>query len=323
MAKLLTGQEQGVFAISVTPMENDGSICEDNIPALVNFYIDAGVSGITILGMMGEAQKLLPEESRLMIDRVLSAVDGRVPVVVGVSAAGFAPLHALAVYAMQAGAAGVMVAPPSTLKHDAAVYDYYRAVADLLGPDIPIVVQDFPLSTGVEIPVSVLGRLIADCPSIVMLKHEAWPGLTKLQATRQLEHDGGRHISILTGNGGLFLPQEMARGADGAMTGFAYPEMLVGVVENASAGRREAAEALFDAFLPLVRYEQQPGVGLSVRKEVLFRRGVLKTPALRRPFYRLNKADHADLDGMIVQLRHRLPAIDAAIAARVFSSASA
>ena len=127
-------------------------------------------------------------------------------------------------------------------------------------------------------------RLVDDFQQLVMLKHEDCPGLAKLTRVREGEKKPGRRrVSILVGNGGLYLPQELRRGADGAMTGFAWPEMLVQVCELSPPGKTEEAEDLFDLYLPLVRHEQQPGIGLALRKEVLFRRGAIKSPRQRAP----------------------------------------
>jgi 4-hydroxy-tetrahydrodipicolinate synthase len=152
----------------------------------------------------------------------------------------------------------------------------------------------------------VLLRIVRELPSCVMIKHEDWPGLGKLSALRE---GGGRRVSILTGNGGVFLPEEMRRGADGAMTGFAYPEMMDQVVRLSVAGAFERAADIFDAYLPLARYEQQPGPGLAVRKLVLARRGAIASPAQRRPCVALSPADLADIDGLIRRQERRLAAL--------------
>ena len=142
---------------------------------------------------------------------------------------------------------------------------------------------------------------------IVMLKHEDWPGLTKLSRVRS-ETDTGSipRISILVGNAALFLPQELQRGADGAMTGFAYPEMLVQVVDLHKAGKVDLAEDLFDAYLPLVRYEQQLGLGLAIRKEILHRRGVIKSSKVRSPGPSLTELDHTELTRLMDRLETKL-----------------
>lgn len=306
----LTEAARGVFVIAPTPFGDDGALDMGSIDRMVGFFLDAGADGLTIMGIMGEAEKLAATEAAAVIARVMAAVRGRVPVVVGVSAPGLAPMAALARTAMDAGAAGVMVAPPASLRTDARIRDYFLAVADTLGPDTPLVVQDYPLVTGVVMAPEVILDIVAQVPSCVMLKHEDWPGLGKISALRKVSDAGnGRRISILCGNGGLFLPEEMARGADGAMTGFAFPEMMVGVCRLAGAGNMDAARDLFDAYLPLIRYESQPGLGLAVRKYVLARRGVIAGSALRRPGPRLSPDDIAEVEALLARQERRLDAL--------------
>ncbi|PUB14961.1 dihydrodipicolinate synthase family protein [Yoonia sediminilitoris] len=276
---MINEQTKGVYTIAVTPFLPDGSIDWDSVDRMVDFYIEKGASGLTILGMMGEAGKLTAAESEQMVARVVAR--STVPVIVGVSAPGFAAIKTLADGSMDKGAAGVMVAPPGSLRTDDQIRTYYRGIADILG-DIPFVLQDFPLVTGVVISPSVILQIIADCPTCMMLKHEDWPGLEKISALRAASDAGARRISILCGNGGLYLLEEMLRGADGAMTGFAYPEMMAQVIA-AAATDIERARDIFDAYMPMVRYEAQPGMGLAIRKYTLAQRGVIAHPTLRKP----------------------------------------
>ena len=111
------------------------------------------------------------------------------------------------------------------------------------------------------------------------------------------------------GNGGLYLPQELARGADGAMTGFAFPEMLVAVVALFQAGEVDRAEDLFDAYLPLVRHEQQVGFGLALRKETLHRRGIISSPKVRAPGPSLSKTDKDELARLISRVERNVEAL--------------
>ena len=165
---------------------------------------------------------------------------------------------------------------------------------------MPFVIQDYPLLFSVVMTPSVIRRIVAECPSCVMLKHEDWPGLEKISTLRGFEADGSmRRIAILCGNNGLFLDYEMERGADGANTGYAFPDMLCDVVRLSAAGQREEAHDLFDAHLPLLRYEQQPGVGLAVRKYVLMRRGLLASMAQRKPAAPLTAAARAEVDHLL------------------------
>jgi 4-hydroxy-tetrahydrodipicolinate synthase len=297
---------KGVFVIAVTPFTDDGSLDLPSTDTMVDFYLSHGATGLTVLGMMGEAPKLTAEESQTFVRRVLARVDNRVPVVVGVSAPGLAPMRELAESVMNDGAAGVMVAPPAGLKTDESIASYFDMVAEMLGPKTPWVLQDYPLSTGVQIAVPVIQRVILNHPNCVMLKHEDWPGLAKITAIRAAESKGQRRISILTGNGGLFLPEELHRGADGAMTGFAYPEMMVTVCKAYAAGDIDHAHDLFDAYLPLARYEQQPTIGLAVRKHTLAQRGAIASPTLRKPAPRLSTPDLTEITRLVDRQTKRL-----------------
>lgn len=302
----LNEEAKGVYVIALTPFTETGDLDLDSTDRMVDFYLERGATGLTVLGMMGEAQKLTIEESQTYVRRILRRVDGRVPVVAGVSAAGFAQMQALTSMVMDDGAAGVMIAPPSSLRNDQQIVTYYKQAAEFIG-DTPFVLQDFPLVTSVTIPVSVIQTIIDQIPTCVCLKHEDWPGLSKITALRTAsETTGKRRISILCGNGGIFLPEEMARGADGAMTGFAYPEMMRDVVLHHERGDGERAQDIFDAYLPLARYEQQPGLGLAIRKYIMAKRGAIATPALRKPGGALSPADISEIERLIARQDRRL-----------------
>ncbi len=303
---MLNETASGVFTIAVTPFRPDGTLDEQSLDRMTDFYLEKGATGLTILGIMGEAGKLTAAEALTVVRRVTARAG--VPVIVGVSAAGFAAMTALAEDSMAAGAAGVMVAPPGTLRSDDQIAGYYRTAAEMLGP-IPFVLQDFPLVTGVQIPPKVILKIVEDCPTMVMLKHEDWPGLDKISALRAASDAGARRISILCGNGGQFLLEEMLRGADGAMTGFAFPEMMAGVVAAVREGDEHRARDLFDAYLPLVRYESQPGLGLAIRKYVLARRGAIAHDTVRKPGAPLSAATIAEIEALIARQEARLSAL--------------
>jgi 4-hydroxy-tetrahydrodipicolinate synthase len=301
----ISAESKGVYIIAVTPFREDGAIDTASVDRMVDFYLDKGADGLTILGMMGEAPKLTQQES-IEVTRQVIARAGNKPVVVGVSAPGLAAIGELTKAVMDLGAAGVMVAPTAALRTDDQILGYYRNVVATIGPDVPLVLQDFPLATGVQISTRTIGAIIEALPSMVMLKHEDWPGLDKISDLRNAEATGRRRISILCGNGGVFLPEEMGRGADGAMTGFAYPEMMVDVVRLTNAGDMARAQDLFDAYLPLARFEQQPGLGLAVRKYVLAKRGAIASQAQRRPGASLGAKAVAEVDNLMARLDRRL-----------------
>ena len=231
------------------------------------------------------------------------------PVVVGVSSPGLHNLVRLSRTSMDEGAAGVMVAPVTGLVTEERIYDYFSHVFEALGEDVPVCYQDYPFVTKSDISVPLFNRLVADFPQLVMLKHEDCPGLNKISQVRRAADEGLRRVSILVGNGGLYLPQELARGADGAMTGFAYPDMLVEVVALFRAGEHDKAEDVFDAYLPLVRYEQQPGFGLALRKEILHRRGAIASSTVRVPGAKLNSIDRNELTRLIDRVERNAKAL--------------
>jgi len=299
---------KGVYLIAVTPFTDSGALDLASTDRMVDFCLEKGVTGLTVLGIMGEATKLTMEESRTFVQRVLARVAGRVPVVVGASAPGFAPMRELTQSVMDLGAAGVMVAPPSTVRTDDQIVAYFDMVNETLGPKVPWVLQDHPVSTGVQMSTGVILKILKNSPTCVMLKHEDCPGLAKLSAIRAASDKGElKRISILTGNGGgLFLPEELTRGADGAMTGFAYPEMMVDVCAAHATGNIERAHDLFDAYLPLARYEQQAGIGLAVRKHILAERGVIASAAVRKPGPKLSAQDVADIARLTARQEKRL-----------------
>ncbi|MDO9710582.1 dihydrodipicolinate synthase family protein [Paracraurococcus lichenis] len=293
---------KGVYVIAPTPFLPDGRIDDASTDRMTDFFLQAGCNGMTILGVMGEAPKLDQGEALDISKRIIRRA-GKAQIIVGVSAPGFAAMRALARGAMEAGAAGVMIAPPSTLRTDDQIVTYFRQAVEAIGDDIPWVLQDYPLLFTVQMTPGVIRRIVQDLPSCVMLKHEDWPGLEKISALRGFQADGSlRPLSILCGNGGLFLDFEMERGADGAMTGYAFPDMLVDLVKLSAAGERDKAHDLFDAHLPLIRYEQQFGVGLAVRKYVMMRRGIIGSDAQRRPGSALSARARTEVEYLLGRL---------------------
>lgn len=292
----------GVYPIAPTPFHPDGAIDWNSAERLFGFYHEIGADGVTVLGIMGEAPKLEPDEALKLLKLAVKHMAQK-PVIVGASAPGFAAMRSLAREAMEAGAAGVMIAPPNTLRTDDQIAGYYAQASEAIGADIPIVVQDYPLITNVQMTPGVIRRIVSENPAVVMLKAEDWPGLEKISILRQWQAEGAlRPLSIMVANGGLFLDFEMERGADGSNTGYAFPEMLMDVVQLTKAGKREEAHDLFDAHLPLLRYEQQPGVGLGVRKYVMMRRGILRSDAQRKPGVALSAKGRAEVDFLLARL---------------------
>ena len=299
----LDSTASGTFVIAPTPFLPDGGLDLASAARMTEAYLKMGATGLTILGIMGEAPKLDAAESTAFVKAVLTANAGQVPVVVGVSSPGFAAMRALSHEVMEAGAAGVMIAPTPGLKGDDAVIAYFQQASETVGP-APWCLQDFPQANGVAITPKLVARIAAD-PRLVMLKAEDWPGLDKISAIRALEAAGEmKRLSIMGGFSGLFLPEELSRGTDGVMTGYAFPELLVALCKN---GPTEEMWDRFEAHLPLIRTDNQPGLGLAVRKYVLMRRGIIAHETARAPAPRLSPPARAEVDHLLARLGRRDP----------------
>ena len=272
----------GIYHILATPFLDDGALDVEGIPRLVDAVLKSGVTGITILGIAGEAHRLTDEERRRVVDAVVKEVRGRVPVAVGVSASGTHLASGFAVMAREHGADAVMVAPPAGARNLDAVAEYYHAVA--AAARLPVVLQDEPVTTQVVMPPAFLARLVAEVDAAQAVKLEEAPTPPKITRLRAL---ASRPIPIFGGLGGVYFFEELSRGAVGAMTGFPYPEALRMVHEHFVAGRRNEARSVFYQWLPLIRYESQPGsvpgTSIAIRKEILRRRGWIRTARVRPP----------------------------------------
>ncbi|HEX7892092.1 MAG TPA: dihydrodipicolinate synthase family protein [Ramlibacter sp.] len=296
-------QARGLYVVAQTPFDADARVDLDSIDTLVDFYFRHGAQGLTVLGVAGEAPKLTLEESRAVAGRFIQRAKGK-PVVVGVSNPGIAQLAELTASAMDAGAAGVMIAPPNGLKTEEELFGWFAAVFRKIG-DVPVVLQDFPFSTGTWMSVPSILTLIERHPQIRMIKEEDLPSITKIT---RLRAGAGRRVAILTGNNGMFLPLEMGRGIDGPMSGFSHPEMLSGVYRLYTEGRVQEANDLFDAYLPLLSYENQSQWGVAVRKEILRRRGAIRSAVMRGPGPVLTATDLAEIDFLLARLDRTLSA---------------
>lgn len=287
-------QASGVYIVTQTPFDDAGAVDLTSVDSLVDFYVEHGADGMTVLGVAGEAGKLTPDEALRVADRFIRRAAGK-PVIVGVSNSSIAQLRELTGKVMDRGAAGVMIAPPGGLKTEEELLSYFAVVFEQIG-DVPTVLQDFPFSTGTWLSVPSILKLIERHPQIQLLKEEDLPSITKITRLREAQ---GRRIAILTGNNAMFLPQEMGRGIDGPMAGFSHPEMLSGVYHLFQQGRLEEAHDLFDCYLPLLSYENQSQWGVAVRKEVLRRRGAIRHAKMRAPGPGLTSTDMAEIDRLV------------------------
>lgn len=273
---------EGVYPILATPFDEKEGIDLESFDRLVRFMDGLAVDGITILGVLGEANRLVDREREALI-RTAVAAAGRMPVIVGTSHSGTLAARELSQMAEQLGAKAVMVTPHAeAVPNDDRVFDYYKAIADGIG--IPIVAQDHPASTQVHMGVPLLLRLVRDLPRVASIKQEAVPTAPKIRALTAGMKE--RRIPILTGLGALYGLFDLEAGSSGFNTGFAFPEALMAMVRYAQARDWKKVREVYARFLPLIVFEQQPGV--AVRKEILRLRGAISSNTVRRPGAALN-----------------------------------
>jgi 4-hydroxy-tetrahydrodipicolinate synthase len=272
----------GVYHIMATPFTDGGALDVDGLPRLVERALETGITGFTVLGIAGEAHRLTDDERRQVVESVVKETRDRVPVAVGVSAPGTHLAAALARMARDAGAQALMLAPPNGVKNLDAVRAYYHEIAAATA--LPIVLQDEPVTTQVTMPAPFIASLTDELAVIEAVKLEEAPTLPKITRLRALFT---RRVAIFGGLGGCYFFEELSRGADGAMTGFPYPEALRAIRDAFVAGRRDDARILFYRWLPLIRYESQPGstpgTSIAIRKEILRRRGWIASSCARPP----------------------------------------
>lgn len=269
---------EGVYPILATPFHDDESLDLESLDRMIRFMARAGVDGVTVLGVLGEANRMLDAEREQVIRTAVQAAQGRLPIIVGASHSGTQAALALSQMAQSLGAQAVMVTPHAeAIPNDDRVFEYYKTIA--AGIRIPIVLQDHPASTSVHMGVPLMLRLVAELPGVAALKEEAVPTAPKIRAL--LQGMSTRKVPILTGLGALYAQFDLAAGSAGFNTGFAFPEALMAMVKAARAGDWSSVRALYTRFLPLIVFEQQPGV--AIRKEILRLRGLIASSRARHP----------------------------------------
>ncbi len=287
---------EGVYSVLPTPFRTGGDVDVESLRKVVDLFAAAGVDGVTALGVTGEVARLTERERALVTETVVRQIDGRGKVIVGTSADGVRTCIEYSREAHALGAAAVMVSPVRALKlNSESVVSQYKALADAV--DIPIVVQDYPPVSGFAMEPALLVRIAREVPAARTIKLEEPP--TPFKAARILAAAGDLRVDILGGLGGVFLLEELLAGAAGAMTGFAYPEVLVRVVSLFKAGKVDEAAEVFYRFVPLMRFEFQEGIGQAIRKEVLKRRGALADASTRSPGPVLDDRTRAALDRVL------------------------
>jgi 4-hydroxy-tetrahydrodipicolinate synthase len=296
-------QLEGVYSVLPTPFHANGDVDDESLRRVLDLFIAAGVNGVTALGVTGEVARLSDDERRRVLEVVVEHVNGRIGVVAGTTAEGTRQSIAYSRHARETGATAVMVSPPRMPKlNSEAVVRHYTALAEAV--DIEIVVQDYPPISGFAMEPWLLARIAREIPRARTIKLEDPP--TPFKTSRILEAAGDVPVRIFGGLGGVFLLEELLAGATGAMTGFAFPELLVRIVTLFRAGQVDEAADVFYRAVPLMRFEFQEGIGMAIRKEVLHRRGALASPATRPPAASLDATTRQALDRVMTWVEREL-----------------
>jgi 4-hydroxy-tetrahydrodipicolinate synthase len=283
----------GVLPILPTPFSDQGIVDEKSLRRLIDFELEVGVHGVSILGFMGEAHRLSNGERAQVVSTVVDQAGGTFPTWVGVLAFGAAGAIEQGLEAQDLGAAGVFVAPIG-VQNDQVIFDYYAAVAGAL--EIPVAVHDFPESFRTILSPALVARMANEIDGVRYIKLEDHPVLSKMTRIQKLAPDS---IGFFGGLGGVYFLEELQRGSSGIMTGFAFPEVLRAVYEAFRNGDRARAAAIFDRYVPLIRYEFQPKIGLAYRKFTYHRRGIIDSTFIRPPGLQIDDYTRAELTAII------------------------
>ncbi len=287
---------EGVFSVLPTPFNSEGEVDKRSLEKVVELYVSAGVDGLTALGVTSEVARLCDRERTLVLDTVMSKVNGRIPVVVGTTANSVMTCIEYSKAAAAGRAAAVMVSPPRMPKlNSGSVIRHFSALAEDV--DLPSVVQDYPVISGYAMEPSLLGQIAHEIPAARTMKMEDPP--TSLKIARTLEESQDIRLKIFGGLGGVYLLEELMAGATGTMTGFAYPEILVEIVRLYRSGKVDRAAEMFYRCVPLMRFEFQEGIGMVIRKEILRRRGAMAHATVRAPGSALDAGTTSALDRLL------------------------
>ena len=268
---------KGIYPIVPTPFESDGKVDLGSIERLVQFLMDRKVHGVAVLGALGEGQKLNGEERASVIRHYRKLLPSDCGLVVGVRAPATDLAKSMAAQARDLGADGLLLGPHNVQK-DQALLGYYLQVDETI--DIPLVIHDYPAVTGITMSIELIAKMYEQGKNLNYLKLEDPPTGAKMQALAKLT---GPDLKVFGALGGMYALEELELGAVGIMTGFVFAGLLVELYDLVQSGKMDKAAELFYDFVPLNRWEFQPGIGISLRKEIFKRLGIFKTAAVRHP----------------------------------------
>jgi 4-hydroxy-tetrahydrodipicolinate synthase len=290
---------KGIYPIVPTPFLENGEVDYPSIERLVQFMAAKKVDGLAIMGALGEGHKLTDRERGDVTAAYRRLLPGAMALVVGVRAPATHPATVMASQARDMGADAILLGPHNVQK-DAPLLEYYRRVSAAAG--IPCIIHDYPAMTGITMSVELIGRIFDACANVHHIKLEDPPTGAKMQA---LAREAGPGLKVFGALGGMYALEELELGAVGIMTGFVYAELLVRLFGLAQNQEWKAASDLFFDFLPLNRWEFQPGIGASLRKLVLKLLGVFSTAVVRHPGQEADDRTVAQLFRIVAHLRQK------------------
>lgn len=267
----------GVLPVLCMPFLDDGRLDDASLRRLVDHELAAGVDGIVVHGLAGEAYKLSDAERQRALSVVVEAVGGSVPVIAGCDHPGIEPAVARAREAAGAGAAAVMALPPTFMKASRAeLVDYYVRLGEAAGR--PVIVQDAPAWTGVDFSVDLLAEIAAASNVPLSVKVESPPTAPRIRRLREAGLDA------LGGYGAVHLAEELEAGISAFMPGCALPELYVDIWR---AHRGEDADRVYELFaraLPLLAFQMSSlDIFIGAQKALLHDAGVISCAAVRSP----------------------------------------
>ena len=290
---------KGIFPIVLTTFDESCEVDESSQIALVRYLIESGAHGIAIFGNASEGYALSEGEKASLMKLIIGEVRGRVPVFVSTGHTGTHVAVQLSKAAEDSGADGLMILPPYFLKPTAEdLFDYYQAISNAVS--IPIMIQDAPLLTGVNIGATQMARMARECANIRYAKVEAPPTALKVTEVKQA---AGESLIVFGGLNGQFFLEELQRGARGTMPGSDMIPRFVKIWNAYEANRLVEARAEFNRCLSLIRFELQPGLGVSAMKHNLKAEKIIKFTTVRPPTRSLDSAGIEELQDLSRDLK--------------------
>lgn len=295
---LRSDRYHGVFPILATPFDHEENVDYESLRRLVRFELDAGVHGLGLFGMASEGYALVESERRMILETVKEETQGKLPLIISTGHTSKMGAVQLSWQAEKDGAAALMVMAPTMAKPDAMrLYEYYAAVAAAV--DIPVMIQDAPMASGVNLPTATIARLVKEFENVQYIKIEAPPTIMKIEDV--LDATNGE-ITVFGGMNGMYMFEEFMCGSVGTMPACEFPQIAVAIYDAYQKGDIRGARDIFVRHLPLFRMGTLPGYAMAIHKEILRRLGVTATAGVRNPNSPLDQRLRAQVDLLMQEL---------------------